>query len=116
MTRALAANGAHKIYVLGRRLKVLEKVAAEYPDVIIPHQADVTSKQDLQAADGGYRVRSMIYVVLLGYPTSTYGILSVYRLELRGLSGMFYVNLFMNSISSWMMQLPALRRSRPIRL
>ncbi|OQD61650.1 hypothetical protein PENPOL_c016G01014 [Penicillium polonicum] len=50
MTRALAANGAHKIYILGRRLEVLEKAAAEYPDVIIPHQADVTSKQDLQAA------------------------------------------------------------------
>jgi len=50
MTRALAANGAHKVYILGRRLEVLEKAAEEYPDVIIPHQADVTSKEDLQAA------------------------------------------------------------------
>ncbi|KAJ5962625.1 hypothetical protein N7501_007566 [Penicillium viridicatum] len=50
MTRVLAANGAQKIYILGRRLEVLEKAAAEYPNVIIPHQADVTSKQDLQAA------------------------------------------------------------------
>ncbi|KAJ5367373.1 hypothetical protein N7541_001314 [Penicillium brevicompactum] len=50
MTRALAVNGAHKIYILGRRLDVLEKAAAEFPDVIIPHQADVTSKTDLQAA------------------------------------------------------------------
>lgn len=50
MTRALAANGAHKIYILGRRLEVLEKAAAEFPDVIIPHQADVTTKTDLQAA------------------------------------------------------------------
>ncbi|KAJ5958827.1 uncharacterized protein N7479_005977 [Penicillium vulpinum] len=50
MTRALAANGAHKIYILGRRLEVLKKAAAEYPDVIIPHQTDVTCKQDLQEA------------------------------------------------------------------
>ncbi|KAJ5817602.1 hypothetical protein N7447_007610 [Penicillium robsamsonii] len=50
MTRALAANGAHKVYILGRRLEVLEKAAAEYPDVVIPHQADVTSKADLQTA------------------------------------------------------------------
>ncbi|KAJ5925395.1 hypothetical protein N7454_008034 [Penicillium verhagenii] len=50
MTRALAANGAHKIYILGRRLDVLENAAAEYPGVIVPHQADVISKQDLQAA------------------------------------------------------------------
>ena len=50
MTRALAANGAHKVYILGRRLEVLKKAAEEYPDVIIPHQADVTSKEDLQAA------------------------------------------------------------------
>ncbi|KAJ5904170.1 hypothetical protein N7504_006553 [Penicillium tannophilum] len=50
MTRALAANGAHKVYILGRRLEVLEKAAEEFPEVIIPHQADVTSKEDLQAA------------------------------------------------------------------
>ncbi|KAJ5554114.1 hypothetical protein N7513_004073 [Penicillium frequentans] len=50
MTRALAANGAHKVYILGRRLEVLEKAAEEFPAVIIPHQADVTSKEDLQAA------------------------------------------------------------------
>ncbi|OJK03623.1 hypothetical protein ASPACDRAFT_22287 [Aspergillus aculeatus ATCC 16872] len=50
MTRALAANGAHKVYILGRRLEVLESAAAEFPGVVIPHQADVTSKADLQAA------------------------------------------------------------------
>jgi NAD(P)-dependent dehydrogenase (short-subunit alcohol dehydrogenase family) len=63
MTRALAANGAHKIYILGRRLEVLEKAAAEYPDVIIPHQADVTSKEDLQAAVN--RVKSEVGYVNL---------------------------------------------------
>ncbi|KAL4788379.1 short-chain dehydrogenase [Aspergillus varians] len=50
MTRTLAANGAQKVYILGRRLEVLEKAAAEFPGVVVPHQADVTSKADLQAA------------------------------------------------------------------
>ncbi|KAJ5116232.1 hypothetical protein N7456_000580 [Penicillium angulare] len=50
ITRALAANGAHKIYILGRRLEVLEKAAAEYPNIVIAHQADVSSKSDLQSA------------------------------------------------------------------
>ncbi|KAL2828477.1 short-chain dehydrogenase [Aspergillus cavernicola] len=49
MTRALAANGAQKVYILGRRLEVLEKAAAEFPGVVVPHQTDVTSKADLQA-------------------------------------------------------------------
>lgn len=49
MTRALAANGARKVYILGRRLEVLEKATAEFPGVVVPHQADVTSKADLQA-------------------------------------------------------------------
>jgi NADP-dependent 3-hydroxy acid dehydrogenase YdfG len=48
-SRALAANGAQKVYILGRRLEVLEKAAEEYPS-IVPIQADVTSKADLQAA------------------------------------------------------------------
>ncbi|KAJ5288863.1 short-chain dehydrogenase [Penicillium angulare] len=50
ITRALAANGAHKIYILGRRFEVLEKAAAEYPNIVIAHQANVTSKDDLQIA------------------------------------------------------------------
>ncbi|KAJ6080441.1 short-chain dehydrogenase [Penicillium canescens] len=48
-SRALAANGAQKVYILGRRLEVLEKAAEEYLS-IVPVQADVTSKADLQAA------------------------------------------------------------------
>ncbi|KAL4902749.1 hypothetical protein BDW74DRAFT_169337 [Aspergillus multicolor] len=50
MTRALAANGAKRVYILGRRLSVLEEAAAEFPEIVFPHQADVTSKTDLQAA------------------------------------------------------------------
>ncbi|KAL3479658.1 hypothetical protein BJX99DRAFT_268018 [Aspergillus californicus] len=49
MTRALAFNGARKVYILGRRLDVLATTAAEHPS-IIPIQCDVTSKEDLQAA------------------------------------------------------------------
>lgn len=49
MARALASNGARKVYILGRRLGVLEKAAEEHAS-IIPHQCDVTSKDDLQTA------------------------------------------------------------------
>lgn len=49
MARALAFNGAAKVYLLGRRLEVLEAAAAEHPS-LVPFQCDVTSKQDLQAA------------------------------------------------------------------
>ncbi|KAL2839449.1 short-chain dehydrogenase [Aspergillus pseudodeflectus] len=48
MARALAFNGAHKVYILGRRLDVLEKAAKEHPS-IVPLRCDVISKQDLQS-------------------------------------------------------------------
>ncbi|EXJ77054.1 hypothetical protein A1O3_10212 [Capronia epimyces CBS 606.96] len=50
MARALAGNGAHKVYLLGRRLAVLEAAAAEFPGILVAQQCDVTSKEDLQAA------------------------------------------------------------------
>lgn len=59
MARALAFNGAHKVYILGRRLEVLKAAAKEHSS-IIPLQCDVTSKGDLRsvvdhiAADVGY--------------------------------------------------------------
>lgn len=49
MARALVFNGAEKVYILGRRLNVLETAAKEHPN-LVPHQCDVTSKEDLQAA------------------------------------------------------------------
>ncbi|KAK1753694.1 short-chain dehydrogenase [Echria macrotheca] len=50
MSRALAANGAAKVYILGRRMDVLEEAAKENPDILIPVQCDVTSKDSIQAA------------------------------------------------------------------
>ncbi|PLW20225.1 hypothetical protein PCANC_05665 [Puccinia coronata f. sp. avenae] len=51
MTRALIANGARKVYIVGRRLDVLETTASEYassaPGKIIPYQADLSSKSQI---------------------------------------------------------------------
>ncbi|KAF6790360.1 short chain dehydrogenase reductase [Colletotrichum sojae] len=49
MAKALAANGAQKVYILGRRQEVLDSAAKEHP-AIAPIRCDVTSKDDLQAA------------------------------------------------------------------
>ncbi|KAI2602741.1 short-chain dehydrogenase [Hypoxylon sp. NC1633] len=59
MARALAFNGAKKVYILGRREDVLQASAQEHPS-LIPLRCDVTSKEDLQSvvdqikADVGY--------------------------------------------------------------
>ncbi|GAB1316981.1 Short-chain dehydrogenase/reductase sat3 [Madurella fahalii] len=50
MARALATNGAKKVYILGRRQEVLVNAANEFPSVLVPVQCDVTSKESLQAA------------------------------------------------------------------
>ncbi|EQB51146.1 hypothetical protein K456DRAFT_1738959 [Colletotrichum gloeosporioides 23] len=49
MAKALAANGAQKVYILGRRLDVLQ-AAAKDNAAFVPIQCDVSSKSDLQAA------------------------------------------------------------------
>jgi NAD(P)-dependent dehydrogenase (short-subunit alcohol dehydrogenase family) len=48
MARALALNGAHKVYIVGRRKEVLEKAAQSVSTSnIIPLVGDVTSKETL---------------------------------------------------------------------
>lgn len=49
MARALALNGAHKVYIIGRRKEVLEKAASSVTtDNIVPLVGDVTSKESLE--------------------------------------------------------------------
>ncbi|TVY84546.1 Short-chain dehydrogenase/reductase SAT3 [Lachnellula suecica] len=48
MARALALNGAHKVYIIGRRKEVLEKASKSVStNNIIPLTGDVTSKEAL---------------------------------------------------------------------
>lgn len=49
MAKALMANGAKKVYILGRRQEILNDAARETPG-LVPIQCDVTSKDSLQAA------------------------------------------------------------------
>ncbi|KAB5511746.1 hypothetical protein GE09DRAFT_640083 [Coniochaeta sp. 2T2.1] len=49
MARALMANGATKVFILGRRLEFLEVASRETPG-LVPVQCDVTDKSSLQAA------------------------------------------------------------------
>ncbi|KAH6844677.1 hypothetical protein B0I37DRAFT_166767 [Chaetomium sp. MPI-CAGE-AT-0009] len=50
MARALAVNGAKRVYILGRRLDVLRTAAKEHPTILIPIQCDVTNHASLQSA------------------------------------------------------------------
>lgn len=49
MARALASNGAAKVYITGRRLNKLQETAEGYPN-IVPIQGDATDKDSLKAA------------------------------------------------------------------
>ncbi|KAK4098491.1 NAD(P)-binding protein [Parathielavia hyrcaniae] len=50
MARALAINGAKRVYLLGRRPNVLAEATTLHPTVFAPIQCDVTSHASLQAA------------------------------------------------------------------
>ncbi len=60
LVKALAQNGAAKVYIAGRRKEVLEEAARSIGPNVIPIQCDVTSKESLKAAaafiekDAGY--------------------------------------------------------------
>ncbi|KAK4690259.1 hypothetical protein P7C71_g6488, partial [Lecanoromycetidae sp. Uapishka_2] len=50
MSKALALNGAHKVFIIGRRKEVLDAAAKESPHGnIIPLTGDVTSKESLKS-------------------------------------------------------------------
>jgi NAD(P)-dependent dehydrogenase (short-subunit alcohol dehydrogenase family) len=49
MTRGLAANGA-TVYILGRRLNLLQEVAKSIGPSVIPVECDVTQRDSLKAA------------------------------------------------------------------
>ncbi|KAL9130456.1 MAG: hypothetical protein Q9217_001379 [Psora testacea] len=50
MAKALALNGAHKVYIIGRRKETLKAAAEESPHGnIIPMVGDVTSKESLKS-------------------------------------------------------------------
>jgi len=50
MTKALALNGASKVYIIGRRLEKLQEAAKASPhNNIIPLQGDVTSKESIES-------------------------------------------------------------------
>ncbi|OTA61529.1 NAD(P)-binding protein [Hypoxylon sp. EC38] len=50
ITKALAANGASKVYILGRRLQILQEAASQIGFNVIAVACDVTSKESLQSA------------------------------------------------------------------
>lgn len=78
MAQALEENGA-KVYIIGRRLEVLEKAAKTAKHgKIIPLKGDVTSKDDLQAIvdhitkeDGFINVcKSLVFRRMSPFPSS----------------------------------------------
>ncbi|KAI0002631.1 NAD(P)-binding protein [Xylariaceae sp. FL0662B] len=64
ITKALVANGASKVYILGRRLSTLQEAAAQTAGSgsgsggVIPLTCDVTSKESLEAAAGQIRAEA----------------------------------------------------------
>lgn len=50
MAKALAANGAEKVYILGRREEVLREAAASVGPAVVPLVCDVTSTPSLREA------------------------------------------------------------------
>lgn len=66
ITKALAVNGASKVFIIGRRRDKLEAVAAECPPgVVVPLQGDVGSKESLKScADQAAEQTSFVNTVI----------------------------------------------------
>ena len=58
MAHTLAAHGAARVYVVGRRLECLQETAAAYSDTIVPLVGDVTSQTDLARVAAAVREQS----------------------------------------------------------
>lgn len=50
LAKALAQNGAARVYIAGRRLNILQQTATSIGSNVIPVQCDVTSKKSLMSA------------------------------------------------------------------
>lgn len=50
LAKALAHNGAERVYIAGRRLELLQSAASQLGPNVTPIKCDVTSKEDLTAA------------------------------------------------------------------
>ncbi|KAJ0425215.1 hypothetical protein BJY00DRAFT_204211 [Aspergillus carlsbadensis] len=50
ISRALATNGARRVYILGRRVSALSETASTHAEIIVPIVADVTNPFSLTAA------------------------------------------------------------------
>ncbi|KAL8911788.1 MAG: hypothetical protein Q9172_007612 [Xanthocarpia lactea] len=81
MAKALAGDGARKIYIVGRRREILEAAAKEFPSgKIIPLVGDVTSKDLLQSfashveKDAGYANLVAIWDMLSDDYTQTFAV------------------------------------------
>lgn len=80
MARALALNGARKVYLLGRRESILSTAAKEFPSVFVPVPCDVTSHASLQSAvdlvasDAGGYINLLIANSGVTGPTLPYGV------------------------------------------
>jgi NAD(P)-dependent dehydrogenase (short-subunit alcohol dehydrogenase family) len=48
MATALAENGAHKVYIVGRREQPLNELAAKFPGIVVALPGDITSQDDLK--------------------------------------------------------------------
>lgn len=65
MTKALAKNGAAKVYIAGRRLQPLQDAASSIGPNVIPLQCDVTSKDDLTRAAGQIKSEAGVLNLLI---------------------------------------------------